>query len=289
MRGSENPNLMPKGAITVRMHSVGGWGAITTGKNLAMTLFELLGCGHQGQPEIRFRKEGPADHLLPVRRAGADPHQLRIRLRRRGAVARPQRVRPLQPAGRPEDKAACSSSRATSATPKPWANFPRRTQKYIVDNDIRVFYLDAFKIAREEASSTPNCNCACRATPSRARSSPPARREGTPGSTEETLFNAIEKQLEDKFGEQGQARRRRQPARGAPRLSTNCTRSPSKEVGVTPQAVRQGCRPADHAEAAARRRRQLVRHPPFLGTDRQLLHDGQGLRQPGRSRSSASR
>ncbi|MGA8880968.1 MAG: hypothetical protein WB476_08855, partial [Azonexus sp.] len=27
IRGSENPNLLPKGAITVRMHSVGGWGA----------------------------------------------------------------------------------------------------------------------------------------------------------------------------------------------------------------------------------------------------------------------
>ncbi|MDX1627844.1 MAG: pyruvate ferredoxin oxidoreductase, partial [Fulvivirga sp.] len=38
VRGSENPNLMPKGATTVRFHSVGGWGAITTGKNLAMTL-----------------------------------------------------------------------------------------------------------------------------------------------------------------------------------------------------------------------------------------------------------
>ncbi len=43
VHGSENPNLMPKESITVRFHSVGGWGAITTGKNLAMTLFDLLG------------------------------------------------------------------------------------------------------------------------------------------------------------------------------------------------------------------------------------------------------
>ena len=27
----------------MRMHSVGGWGAVTTGKNQAMTLYELLG------------------------------------------------------------------------------------------------------------------------------------------------------------------------------------------------------------------------------------------------------
>ena len=51
--------------------------------------------GHQGQSEIRFGEERPADHLLSVRRAGTDPHQLRIHLRRRRAVARPASVRPL--------------------------------------------------------------------------------------------------------------------------------------------------------------------------------------------------
>ncbi|MCK7577456.1 MAG: hypothetical protein MZV65_17725 [Chromatiales bacterium] len=79
VRGSENPNLMPKGAITVRMHSVGGWGAITTGKNLAVTLFDLLGYDIKANPEVRLGEEGPADHLLPVGRAGADPRQLRVR------------------------------------------------------------------------------------------------------------------------------------------------------------------------------------------------------------------
>jgi len=35
------PSLLPEGAIAVRIHSVGGWGAITTGKNLAGILGEL--------------------------------------------------------------------------------------------------------------------------------------------------------------------------------------------------------------------------------------------------------
>ncbi|MGB5318734.1 hypothetical protein, partial [Eudoraea sp.] len=51
IRGSENPNLMPKDAITVRLHSVGGWGAITTGKNMAMTLYELLGYNIKANPK----------------------------------------------------------------------------------------------------------------------------------------------------------------------------------------------------------------------------------------------
>src|SRR5690606_4763086 len=36
-------NLLPAGAISMRMHSVGGWGAITTGKNIVTTAFELAG------------------------------------------------------------------------------------------------------------------------------------------------------------------------------------------------------------------------------------------------------
>ena len=100
VRGSENPNLMPEGSITVRFHSIGGWGAITTGKNLAMTLFDLLGLSHQGQPQVRIGEEGPADDLLPVGGAGTDPDQLRILLRRRRAVAGPERLRAHQRLGR---------------------------------------------------------------------------------------------------------------------------------------------------------------------------------------------
>ena len=60
------------------------------------------GLPHQGQPQIRLGEKGPAHHLLPVGGAGTHPHQLRILLRRRGAVARPQRVPPHQRAGRPQ-------------------------------------------------------------------------------------------------------------------------------------------------------------------------------------------
>ena len=65
VRGSENPNLMPKEAITVRFHSVGGWGAITTGKNLAMTLFDLLGYDIKANPKYGSEKKGqPTTYYL---------------------------------------------------------------------------------------------------------------------------------------------------------------------------------------------------------------------------------
>ncbi|MFQ5583701.1 MAG: 2-oxoacid:acceptor oxidoreductase family protein, partial [Calditrichia bacterium] len=74
IRGSENPNLMPKGSITVRFHSVGGWGAITTGKNLAMTLFDLLGYHIKANPKYGSEKKGqPTTYYL-----SAAPEHIRI-------------------------------------------------------------------------------------------------------------------------------------------------------------------------------------------------------------------
>ena len=83
------------------MHSVGGWGAVTTGKNLAMTLFELLGWDIKANPKYGSEKKGQPTTYLPVRRAGAHPRQLRIHPRGRGAVARPAGVPAHQRGGRP--------------------------------------------------------------------------------------------------------------------------------------------------------------------------------------------
>jgi pyruvate-ferredoxin/flavodoxin oxidoreductase len=74
LRGSENPNLMPKDSITVRFHSIGGWGAITTGKNLAMTLFDLLGYHIKANPKYGSEKKGqPTTYYL-----SAAPEPIRV-------------------------------------------------------------------------------------------------------------------------------------------------------------------------------------------------------------------
>jgi len=41
VKADEMPSLLPEGAIAVRFHSVGGWGAITTGKNLGAIIGDL--------------------------------------------------------------------------------------------------------------------------------------------------------------------------------------------------------------------------------------------------------
>jgi len=97
-------DLIPSGGVSVRIHSVGGWGAITMGKNLATTESGHH-CGgparalHQGQPQVRLGKEGATHHLLREPRQGTHPYQLRAQARERRAGAGRQCLQPLRPAG----------------------------------------------------------------------------------------------------------------------------------------------------------------------------------------------
>ncbi len=58
VHGSENPNLLPDNSIAVRIHSIGGWGAMATGKNLTMTLADILGFYIKSNPKYGSEKKG---------------------------------------------------------------------------------------------------------------------------------------------------------------------------------------------------------------------------------------
>ena len=51
-------NLLPEGSLAFRIHSVGGWGAMTMGKNVAMTAFDLLGLHVKANPKYGSEKKG---------------------------------------------------------------------------------------------------------------------------------------------------------------------------------------------------------------------------------------
>ncbi|MGP8253187.1 MAG: hypothetical protein ACLQHF_14245, partial [Terracidiphilus sp.] len=53
--GEETPSLLPEGAVAVRFHSIGGWGAITTGKNLGAILGDLN--------DLIYERDGLKDEL----------------------------------------------------------------------------------------------------------------------------------------------------------------------------------------------------------------------------------
>jgi pyruvate-ferredoxin/flavodoxin oxidoreductase len=202
VRGSENPNLLPKGAITVRMHSVGGWGAITTGKNLAVTLFELLGYDIKANPKYGSEKKGqPTTYYLS---AAPEPIRINCEYVYVDVVLSPdpavfEHSNPLS--GLKKGGTFIIQSNLGEAT---WANFPLWAQKFIADNDIRVFYLDAFHIAREEAGS-PELQLRMQGNAFQGAFFAASPVMANANLTEEKLFKAIEDQLQAKFGGKGKA------------------------------------------------------------------------------------
>jgi len=202
VHGSENPNLMPKNSITVRIHSVGGWGAITTGKNLAMTLFDLLGYHIKANPKYGSEKKGqPTTYYLS---AAPEPIRINCDYFYVDVVLSPdpnvfQHSNPL--AGLRKGGVFILQS-AFEKVDDVWRQIPEKFQRMIVDNNIRVYYLDAFRIARAEATDTELQfrmqgiafqGAFFAASPLLAQS----------GLKEPQLFNAIKSQLEHKFGSKG--------------------------------------------------------------------------------------
>lgn len=202
LHGSENPNLMPKESITVRFHSVGGWGAMTTGKNLAMTLFELLGYHIKANPKYGSEKKGqPTTYYLS---AAPEPIRINCEYFYVDVVLSPDpNVFKHTNALSGLKKGGVFIIQSDQASPeKVWADIPPAYQKIIVDNDIRVFYIDAFKIAREEATDADlQFRMQGIAFQGAFFAASPVMKSR--GLTEAELFKAIHEQLEHKFGHKG--------------------------------------------------------------------------------------
>jgi pyruvate-ferredoxin/flavodoxin oxidoreductase len=202
VRGSENPNLMPEGSITVRFHSVGGWGAITTGKNLAMTLFDLLGYHIKANPKYGSEKKGqPTTYYLS---AAPEPIRVNSEYFYVDVVLSPDpnvfhHTNAL--AGLKEGGVFIIQS--DQPTPDAvWATIPVPFRKIIVDKRIKVYALDAFKIARAEASD-PDLQLRMQGIAFQGAffAASPVMEQA--GLDEPKLLDAIRDQLQDKFGSKG--------------------------------------------------------------------------------------
>lgn len=202
VRGSENPNLLPDGAVTVRMHSVGGWGAITTGKNLAVTLNELLGFDIKANPKYGSEKKGqPTTYYLS---AAPEPIRINCEYMFVDTVLSPDpnvfsHSNPL--AGLKKGGSFIIQSDLGSPEAV-WNSFPIAAQKFIKENEIKVAYVDGFKIAREEASDE-ELRFRMQGIAFQGAFFAASNLMETSNFTEESLFKAIHDQIEKKFGSKG--------------------------------------------------------------------------------------
>jgi pyruvate-ferredoxin/flavodoxin oxidoreductase len=202
VKGSENPDLLPKGAITVRMHSVGGWGAMTTGKNLAITLYDLLGYDIKANPKYGSEKKGqPTTYYLS---AAPEPIRINCEYNFVDAVLSPDpnvfsHSNPLF--GLKKGGVFIIQSDLESPD-EVWNSIPPTGRKYIIDRGVKVFYLDAFRIAREEATD-PELQFRMQGIAFQGAFFAASTVMSSAGLTEESLFEAIRGQLDKKFGGKG--------------------------------------------------------------------------------------
>ena len=159
------PSLLPEKAIAVRLHSIGGWGMITTGKNLGMIV------GNLGESIAKERglvdKSGLTAEVLHV---SANP---KYGSEKKGAptayflVVAPERIRVNCDLRHVDVVLCCDPKAFTHSNPlqgvqkggafvwesdetpeKAWTRIPHALRREIVEKDIRLFILPGFEIAK---------------------------------------------------------------------------------------------------------------------------------------------
>ena len=151
LKSKEKVSLAPKGSISMRMHSVGGWGAITMGKNLTMTLFELLGMQVKSNPKYGSEKKGQPTTFYST--FAHEPIRMNCELKSVNIVLSPDpnvflHSDPLM--GLVEGGVFIIQ---TEDDPVDfWYNLSETARNTIRKRKIKLYCIDAFAIARAEAS-----------------------------------------------------------------------------------------------------------------------------------------
>ena len=164
--GDETPSLLPDGAVAVRLHSIGGWGAITTGKNLGAIIGDLN--------DLLYERDGLKDDLgnpKEVIHVSANP---KYGSEKKGAptsyfmVAAKERIRVNCDLRHVTTVLCCDPKAFTHLNPldgiqpggslvweseeegeQAWERLPQWARKQIIDKNIRVFTLPGFAIAKK--------------------------------------------------------------------------------------------------------------------------------------------
>jgi len=167
----DTPSLLPPGAIAVRFHSIGGWGMITTGKNLGSIIGDLgtfiseLSPSYDADgflveklfvmanPKYGSEKKGaPTNYYLTV---APTPIKVNCELNHVDVVlcCDPKaftHTNPLEGL-----KKGGSLVWESNESPEvAWERVPAKYRRWIAENNIRIFILPGFDIARKATTQT---------------------------------------------------------------------------------------------------------------------------------------
>lgn len=195
-------NLFPEDSLELRIHSVGGWGAITMGKNLAMTAAELLSLNIKANPKYGSEKKGQPTTFYAM--LSNEPLRLNCELKHVNVVLSPDpnvflHSNPL--AGLCEEGVFIIQSELEGE--ELWNSFPKTAQRTIRAKKIKIFAVDGFNIALSEASKA-ELRFRMQGVAFMGAFFNAAPLMNQYGLSRERLFEGIRKQLNKKFGHLGE-------------------------------------------------------------------------------------
>jgi pyruvate-ferredoxin/flavodoxin oxidoreductase len=146
------PDVRPKGAFSMRGHSIGGYGSVTTNKVIATIVGDLFGLQVQAYPMYGSEKKGlPTTYFLtvaeePIRAHAELRHVDFVPLNNVNAFNIGNPLAGLVPGGTVFIQHPSREPRQV------WSAIPANARQFIRDNKIRVLALDAVKVAQEVSS-----------------------------------------------------------------------------------------------------------------------------------------
>ncbi len=201
---TDDPDVRPAGAFSMRGYSVGGFGSVTTNKVIASLMAELFNLQVQAYPKYGSEKKGlPTNYYLTVAREHIRTH---CELEHVEFVALNDfnaffYSNPLS--GLSEGGAIFVDTRRN--TPEElWADIPQYAKNIIRERKLRLYGLDTVSIARSVATAPDLIQrmqgivllgVFLKVTPFREEA----------GISEEELFNGVERYLRKYFGRRGEA------------------------------------------------------------------------------------
>jgi pyruvate-ferredoxin/flavodoxin oxidoreductase len=203
LKQPEDPDLRPKGGFSMRGHSVGGFGSVTTNKIIATIAGNVFGKDVQAYPKYGSEKKGlPTTYYLTI----ADSHIMMhselehvdlLCINDTTAISNPHTLDGVQKGG------AIFLQSPYADPAQVWKRIPADVQKMIRERRVRVCYTDMVSIAREVATRADLqmrmqgivlLGAFLRLTPYIKDSS----------MTDEQIFQGVEKALRKYFGKQGE-------------------------------------------------------------------------------------
>jgi pyruvate-ferredoxin/flavodoxin oxidoreductase len=199
----EDPDLRPRGGFSMRGHSVGGFGSVTTNKIIATIAGNVFGKDVQAYPKYGSEKKGlPTTYYLTI----ADSHIMMhselehvdlLCINDPTAIMHGGTLGGLQPNG------AIFMQSPYGDPAEVWARIPLHVHTMLRERKVRVFYTDMVKIAREVASR-PDLQMRMQGIVllgAFLRLTPYAKESNM---ADEQVFAGVEKALRKYFGKQGE-------------------------------------------------------------------------------------